>query len=196
MKLTRLGAGAAFDAAVIAWDLHPEWNELGTFCRWNETVHLFTLLGESDSLPASWKQRAAERAEGYRNRARPADRLSSPVLQNGDILPLCMEPEFESILTYDERAARIALEVTGRASGWPGGWGPGGSRRPAEEVMRPAVDCVPRSAPVRRMIRGNWRTAKNEWGEYVLRTIANDPRFRQSLAEHPIVNRLCEVCPA
>ena len=36
-----LNTGPAFDAAVVAWDLVPEWNADGDFCRWRETLNLY-----------------------------------------------------------------------------------------------------------------------------------------------------------
>ncbi len=80
MKLARLGAGTRFDAAIIAWDLQPEWNGLGTFCRWEETKRLHTLIAESRVLPDSWRSFAAARRDDYLARAEPSQRLQVPQL--------------------------------------------------------------------------------------------------------------------
>lgn len=193
MKMRRYGAGSVFHSAIVAWDLHPEWNELGTFCRWDETVRLCDLLARSRALPEHWRSQAAARAADYNQRGTPSERRSLPRLVDGVILPLCMEPEFEALLTSREVATLRALGFSSRPSGWPSGWGPGATRRPAEEVLRVAVECVPRASPARRRVRGSWRGNKNEWGEYILRQLLADADGREAIRRHPMVERLADM---
>jgi hypothetical protein len=193
MKLARLGAGISFDAAVVAWDLHPKWNVDGAFCRWDETVRLLDCLSKSTSLPDSWRSACAARHSAYIARPTPSDRASGPALSPGSVLPLCMDPEFEALLTVDERAVMKALGVAKRPSGWPSGWGAGGARRPGDDVLRRAIDSLPRESQVRRRVRGTWRQNKGAWGELLLREIVSDPAGRDGLAAHPVVTRFTEL---
>jgi hypothetical protein len=119
MKLARLGAGTVFDAAVVAWDLHPRWNPAGSYCRWDETVQLLDCLAASSALPGNWQSRCAERAREYRARTLPSDRLGPPSIEHGVVLPCCMDPEFESLLAADEAGVLRALRLTARPDGWP-----------------------------------------------------------------------------
>lgn len=195
MKLVRLGAGSVFDAAVVAWDLHPAWNALGMFCRWEETVRLYELLAGSASLPGNWRAHANARLADYRGRNAPSARAAAPQLAPGVVQVLCMDPEFESLLAVDETGVRRALGFNTRPPNWPTAWGVGSTRRPSEDVLRPAVQCVPRASPVRRRIRGGWREHKGEWGEYILRQLLADNATAATIRSHPIVQRLSEVCP-
>lgn len=195
MKLRRLGAGTAFDAAVVAWDLHPAWNALGVFCRWEETVRLYELLADSVALPGEWRAQASARLAEYRGRKLPSARAATPRLAPGVVQVLCMDPEFESLLAVDETGVRRALGFATRPPNWPTAWGIGGTRRPSEDVLRPAVQCVPRASPVRRRIRGGWRERKGEWGEYILRQLLADNATAATVRSHPIARRLSDVCP-
>jgi hypothetical protein len=194
MKLVRLGAGRTFDAAVVAWDLHPAWSSLGVFCRWDESVRMYELLAGSQVLPDDWRRQARARLQDYQARHSPSMRPRSPRMEPGMVHLLCMDPEFESVLSVDERAVRRALGLNSRPSGWPTGWGVGGTRRPSEEVLRPAVQCLPRTSPVRRRIRGGWRERKGEWGEYILRQLLADASTATAVQSHPIAERLAEIC--
>jgi hypothetical protein len=193
MKLVRLGAGTSFDAAVVAWDLHPKWNETDDFCRWDETVRLLDCLGRSDKLPDAWRGACSARADDYLSRSQPGDRAHAPAFEPGAVLPLCMDPEFESLLTADEGATMRALGMSTRPSGWPRGWGVGGTRRPGDEVIRRAVDCLPRNSEVRRRVRGKWRQNKAAWGEYIVRQLLSDVAGRSAVKEHPLTRRLAEL---
>lgn len=194
MKLRRLGAGTAFDAAVVAWDLYPEWNELGAFCRWEECVRLLECVASSEALPNNWREAAAAKANDYAERAVPSARTSLPQIAAGTILPLCMDPEFEALLTASEDAALRALKLSTKPAGWPSsGWGIGGAQRPSEDLVRRAIGSLPRDNPARRQIRGGWRENKNEWGEYILRSLLKDPAGHDVLKRHPICRRLAEL---
>lgn len=196
MKLARLGAGTHFDAAIVAWDLHPKWNVDGPFCRWDETVKLLQCLSRSESLPDNWRSACAERHGAYAARRRPSDRPNAPALAPGSVLPLCMDPEFESVLTADERAVMRALGVATRPARWPSGWGAGGTRRPGDDVLRQAIDSLPRQSEVRRKVRGSWRQNKGAWGELLLRNMLDDAAGREGLAAHPVVTRFAELTSA
>ncbi len=193
LKLKRFGAGEKFDAAVVAWDLHPAWNELGVFCRWRETVRLLECLAASRALPQNWCRAAAAKVADYKKRPKSNQRPGPPRLTDGAVLPLCMEPEFEALLTANEEAVLRVLGLGSRPSGWPSGWGIGGTRRPSEEVMRVAIGSIPVQSTIRRQVRGGWREKKNEWGEYILRGLLQDSTGRGVLANHPISRRLSEL---
>jgi hypothetical protein len=193
-KLQRYGAGTAFDAAIVAWDLHPEWNELGDFCRWRETVRLFECLAASQALPTGWREAAAAKAAEYAQRSSPGARVSPPHIAPGTILPLCMDPEFETLLTASEDAALRALRLASPPKGWPtSGWGIGATRRPSEDVLRLAIRSLPADSSVRRQVRGGWRDNKNEWGEFLLRGLLGDQTGRDAVHSHPICRRLAEL---
>ena len=59
--MVRMMAREPFDAAVVAWDLVPRWNPLGSYCRWDETLDFYRLLSESECLPEPWKRQAGKR---------------------------------------------------------------------------------------------------------------------------------------
>lgn len=187
-----------FDAAVVAWDLMPAWNPRGSYCRWEETLSLYRFLAESRALPDLWKERAAGRYDELSNRGRPSQRLRPPVLQPGMVLPVCMEPMFESLLIQDEAAVKRALGIQGRnVSGWPGrGWGDLQERRPDENVLAPAIRAVSRLRPkpqVCRAVGGDLKTRKDEWGELLLRRMLRDEQARSRILAHPIPRRLAEL---
>ncbi len=187
-----------FDAAVVAWDLVPAWNPQGEFCRWNETVDLYRFLAESDCLPAAWKEKARRRFEDLSRRHSPASRSGPPALEPGMVLPLCMEPMFETLLVQDEAAARRALGVSGRAiHGWPRqGWGDPQERHPDDRVLAPAIRSLQRLRPRPRIlgtVRGDMRTNKDGWGEYLLRQMLGDERARPLILSHALSRRLSEA---
>lgn len=188
-----------FDAAVVAWDLHPQWNANADYCRWDETVRLYRLLAESQSpsFPEAWKLQARQRFEDLSQRPRPGMRSGPPRLGLGTVFALCMEPMFESLLTRDESAARRALGLAGRRiPGWPTGWGPAAERRPDENILKPAILALGRMRPkpeVLRQVRGDLRTNKDGWGELLLRRLLEDPEARSQVLSHPLARRLSEL---
>lgn len=158
----------ATDAIVIAWDLEPV-DPDHRRCAFDEKLGLYKGIAESALLAdTSWALDAAARAAVLALRAgtTPAG-ASLSRLQPGTVLALCMEPMFEGLLVHDGRAVRDALGLSAYPSGWPSGWG-GAERDPSKRLMAPAIDLMraqrPR-APVRRLIRDNWRNAKDEWGD-------------------------------
>jgi hypothetical protein len=194
-KMMRLGAGRTFDAAVVAWDLYPAWNGLDSFCRWRETLKLYEHLSESSLLPRQWRESAATRFSEMRSRNEPSARISPPTLRPGSVLPLCMDPEFEGLLTADESGLKRVLGISGRPDGWPRRWNQAGMRQPGDRLLGPAVDSLPRSHWARRQIRGRWRQRKNDWGELVLRSLLADEDAAQILLTHPVCQRLREIVP-
>lgn len=188
----------SFEIAVVAWDLVPAWNPAGSFCRWEETLKLYRYLARSKVLPPPWKEQAVKRYKELSQRNTPSDRARPPALQPGMVLPLCMEPMFESVLVLDEAAAKRALGVQGRSvSTWPNqGWGDLRERRPDENVLAPAIRAVSRLRPklqACRVVGGDLKTKKNEWGEYLLRRMLNDERVRTRVLGHPLSKRLSEL---
>jgi hypothetical protein len=194
--IARVGAGTRFDAAVVAWDVLPRWDDLPAPCRWQEQVRLYTYLAESEALPVEWRENARARLTDYANRSQPSDRAAGPTLSRGAILPLCMDPEFESALVGSEAAIKRVLGVTGPVRDWPTGWGRPGVR--SEDLLRKAIVAVSRhrrDCDGWRTVRGLWRDKKNEWDEYLVRGLLNDEPGRRLLLQHPILTRLAEVAP-
>jgi hypothetical protein len=109
-----------------------------------------------------------------------------------------MEPVFEGMLTQDEQVVKRALGVEGRqVRDWPRrGWGEAQERRPDLRVLTPAIQAVraikPKH-PLLRQIRGDMRTHKAEWGEFLTRKLLDDDQARSLLLEHPIARRLREL---
>jgi hypothetical protein len=196
--MARVLARDPFDVAVIAWDLVPAWNPQEEYCRWIETCDLYRFLGQSDSLPELWRDRARRRFQELSQRPVPSARQRLPPLERGMVLPVCMEPVFEGMLTQDEQAVRRALRIEGRnVRGWPRrGWGDPRERRPDLNVLAPAIQALralqPRH-PLFRQVRGDMRTHKAEWGELLTRKLLEDGQARSLLLEHPIARRLSEL---
>lgn len=196
--MTRMLKLHAFDAAVVAWDLVPAWNPEGSFCRWVETLSLYRFLADSKALPDVWKDQASRRYEEMSRRRTPGERLRPPALHSGMVLPVCMEPMFESVLVQEEAAIRRALGLQGRnVPGWPRqGWGDLRERRPDTNVLAPAILALSRMKPKLqsyRMIGGDLKTRKNEWGEYLLRRLLDDEQARPLILDHPLSKRLAEL---
>jgi hypothetical protein len=188
----------AFEVAVVAWDLVPAWNPDDSFCRWEETLKLYRFLAGSNVLPEVWKEQAATRYKELSRRRLPGDRSRPPALRPGMVLPVCMEPMFESVLVQDEAAVRRVLGIQGRSiSDWPSqGWGDLRERRPDENILAPAIRAVSRVRPklqACRIVGGDLKTKKNEWGEYLFRRMLSDSRVRPGLLDHPISRRLVEL---
>lgn len=187
-----------YDVAVVAWDLIPAWNPRESYCRWEETLSLYRFLAGSRILPDFWKERAAKRYDELCSRDVPNERRRPPILQPGIVLPVCMEPMFESLLVQDEAAVRRALGIQGRnVGGWPGrGWGDPQERRPDENILAPAIRAVSRLRPnpqVCRIVGGDLKTKKDEWGELLLRKLLKDGHVRSQILAHPIPRRLAEL---
>lgn len=186
-----------FDAALVAWDLVPAWEPAGEYCRWNETIDLYRFLGRSEVLPESWRDKARRRFTELTSRNRPGVRSGPPMLEHGMILAICMEPMFESLLVQDERSVRRALEVKQTPPDWPSrGWGDPHERQPDQRVLAPAVLSIRRMRPAPRyvsQVRGDMKTNKDGWDEYILRRLVQDPRGRQIILNHPLSLRLRDL---
>lgn len=186
-----------FDAAIVAWDLVPRWNPQGEFCRWDETLNLYRFLKDSRCLPELWTGQAERRYREMSSRKKPSLRPGVPALERGMVLPLCMEPMFEALLTQDEAAARRALGLARRVKGWPSkGWGDASVRHPDAEVLGPAIRAATRVRPklqVTRRVPGDMRTNKDGWGEFLLRKLLDDQQARSRVVTHPICVRLKEL---
>lgn len=186
--------GGGIDVAIVAWDLLPPWDPAAETCRWNECVDLYKHLSRSEVLPDTWRGNAASRYEELSARPSPATRRRVPRPKPASVLTVCMEPMFEAVLLACEQGVRRALGVEGqRVPGWPRWSGAGGIDR---SVIQPAVRAAgalrPRSSVFRR-IRGDFRTAKHEWAEYLLRELLDDEDCRERVVESPICRRLIEV---
>lgn len=192
----KLGDPPVFDAAIVAWDLVPAWNPQAAGCRWEETLRLYEGLARSVRLPAIWREQSAQRLNELRSRPTPSARPQIPRLVPGLVLPLCMDPMFESLLVQHEGAARRALGVFGRpVDGWPDGWGDPRARRPDQSPLGVAVNAVKRLRPAvdcARKVPGDMRTNKDGWGEWMLRNLFLDEQSAL-LHSHPIAERLREI---
>lgn len=189
--------GDGIDVAVAAWDLLPPWDPAANACRWNECLNLYRHLSRSDVLPDEWRDDAASRYSELRARPSPGARVQAPGARPNSVLAVCMEPMFEAILTACEAGVRRALGVEGRGiRDWPP-WSDHGEidRR----VIQPALSAARAVRPtpaVFRQIRGDFRTAKHEWAEYLLRELFADERCRDQLVRTSFCQRLIEVIGA
>lgn len=195
--MVRVLARNPFDVAVVAWDLVPAWNPHGSFCRWIETVDLYRFLSASPYLSEIWREKARQRLRDLSERATPGARQRLPRLEPGMVLPVCMEPLFEGLLVQDERAIKRALGVKREPKDWPrDGWSDANERRPDLNVLAPAITVLRRVRPaleIFRKIRGDMKTHKNEWGEFLLRELLDDDQARSLILSHPISKRLSEL---
>jgi hypothetical protein len=124
--------------------------------------------------------------------------LKVALFVEGSTAPLPMEPMFESVLVQDEAVARRAFGIRGRnVPDWPSqGWGDLRERRPDENILAPAIRAISRVRPklqAHRLIGGDLKTKKNEWGEYLLRRMLSDEHARLKVLEHPLSKRLAEL---
>jgi len=199
--IARTHRARPFDAAIVAWDLSPAWNSGGTFCRRHEVQRCYELLSQSANLPQPWRDAALAALDDVTNRARTAQRR--PPLARHQILAVCMEPMFESLLCQDEGSIRRALDLAGqpRPNGWPtNGWGDPTFLQPDTRLLGRAIAAYrsTRHAPrpvVLRQIRGDYRTAKDAWAAHLLARMLQDPAARPVIEAHPLIQRLREWCP-
>jgi hypothetical protein len=184
----------SFDAAVVAWDLVPPWHADGEYCRWKETVDFYRFLGQSTVLPNVWRERARARFSELEHRAQPGIRSGPPLVERGTILPVCMEPMFESLLVQDERCVKKALNVKQTPAGWPtSGWGDPNERQPDQRLLARAILSIKSIRPQPsyvKQIRGDMRTNKDGWDEYILRRLLMHEDCRTKIENHPISIRL------
>lgn len=195
-----------FDAVVLAWDLLPPWLDgVDTEeepCRWQETVRLYRHLSMSNELPAEWKEEAERRLVELEGRPSPSTRIGPMRPRHNTITPICMEPDFESVLAQDEAALRRALGIEGqrveRWPPWPHRTSHTWRRNKADGLIGKAIEAVrhPRVKNPPRVCSQflGWRENKSEWGAYLLEALLQDGRSR--CREHALIQRLVEVLGA
>lgn len=188
-----------FDAAVIAWDLRPPWNPEIKYCRWQETLDLYRYLSRGEGLPAPWRQRAKQRLGELEARRSPSARSRVPRLARYEILGLCMDPMFESLLVQDEAAVKRALGLGGNVPGWPSqGWRDPDEHQPDIRLLAPAIEAARSMKPGPKVIagvRGSLRMNKDGWGEFLLKRLLADATARAQVLAHPLSRRLSEIGP-
>lgn len=195
--LDRQLQAARSDAALVAWDLQPPWDPDAQRCRWQETLDLYRLLGDSTVLKDPWRARARLRFAALRARSRPNERLRPHQLAHGEVGVVCMEPMFEALL-QDERGVLKALGLPRAPPEWPTRWQRAGLRDPDRALLAPAILAAKRSNKHDRIIEkigGDMKTCKNEWGAYLLESLLAGKATRQRLVAHPLARRLRELLP-
>ncbi|WP_413600612.1 hypothetical protein [Curtobacterium sp. Curtsp57] len=193
--LVRKQSEIGFDAAVVAWDLHPRWNPTAEYCRWQETLDVYRGLAESNVLAASWKSVAKARLEELESREIPAARPGISSLRPGMVQVLCMDRMFESlIIDAGSQALKRALSVDGeQVPRWPNLNKAG---RQHDELLNIAIDAVRAIRPKRRAVhrvRQGFLVEKHEWASLILRNMLAVPGDSAALRSHPIPSRLAEV---
>jgi hypothetical protein len=140
-----------------------------------------------------WKNWASDRYQELLNRGNRR-RVGPLRMTRGAIHAVCMEPTFESILLICESIVRRLFGVRdSRRIGWPS-WDITGER--PENVIQDSIMSAKKIRPVPKVFRivyGDMKTAKNDWGERILREMLNDPECLEQLREHPTSRRLREV---
>ena len=192
----RLKSGS-FDAAIVAWDLQPPWDRDVQRCRWQETLDLYRLLGQSPHLSEPWRTRARKRHEALKLRPTPATRSHPYKLERGEIGAICMEPMFEALL-QDEPGVLAGLGLTRSTAGWPRGWKDSTLQDPDRALLKPAILAAQRSRKRHRIvdqIGGDMKTCKNEWGAYLLDSLLSSDATLSRLLRRPLARRLREVLP-
>lgn len=190
-KLTEL----RFDAAVVAWDLHPRWNPTAAYCRWEETLDLYRGVAASRVLSENWTALAQARLDDLEARAVPSARASRTPLIPGAIQALCMDRMFESlVIDTGASALRRALEVDGeQVPKWPN---LGRSGRQHDELLGMAIEAARALRPKRKTahkIRQGFLIEKHGWASLVLRNMLEVPEDAAALRVHPIAVRLAEI---
>ncbi len=102
-----------------------------------------------------------------------------------------MEPTFESLLVVCEETIKRTLGVKDRGRvKWPN-WDK--HRQRPEDLLQLAIkaaqDVHPKPRAVTR-VWGDMKTAKHEWGEYLLRHMIADEQCLEELKQHPTAARL------
>ena len=184
-----------FDAAVVAWDLFPRWDQSAPFCRWQETLDLYAGLARSEELGQIWRDCAQGRWLELSQRERPSARLGLTRLQPGMIQALCMDRMFETLLVdAGSSALRRALGIDGRrVQNWPN-FNTNGLKH--DDLLGMIVEIVRRLRPrptAAGRVRGGFRDAKHEWASEILSRLAEDADDKEALRSHPIIRRLAEV---
>lgn len=197
----RHGLDPERDALVIAWDLEPV-DRGQRRCAWDEKLGVYRGLAGSP-LPAlqhtRWARSAAENAAALERRRglEPAG-ISHSTLRPGAVLAVCMEPMFEGLIAQDGRAVRRAMGLDRDPPGWPATRRWPDDRDPSTNLLAAAVDAMRELRPhaaVRKLIRAIYDEAKDEWCEYLLRRLLEDPQQAASIRAHPIARRIAHILP-
>lgn len=192
MHLARLYRREPFDSVVVAWDLIPKWNTHAKSCRWQETLEFYRQMATSEFVPDIFRTGLRDRSRELHARPAPSARSRPVRLGKGSILTVIMEPMFE-ILFAEERVVRKALGTTNqkRPAKWPKGWG-NVQQNPDKSLIAPAIASAKSERPplkIFKRIRGDYITAKDEWGYELLRTALTE---QGSMPERAILDRLSE----
>jgi len=180
-----------FDAAVVAWDLQPPWDPEATPCRWQETLWLYEALASNSSLPPIWQRWARDRITELRARDVPSERASVPVLQEGAVLAVCMDPMFEGLMRHEDGVRHTLGLRAKQVKNWPTGWNTAKNpKRLLQKAIVAARDVRPMPDLVRK-IRGDMETAAHEWGCTFL-TPTNKVLLDHARS-HPIAARLRQL---
>lgn len=173
----------SFDAVVVAWDLAPPWDTSAPGCRWQETLSIYDNIQKRKRIPDPFLSWASGRYMELKARKNPSARTALPKLEKGSIWPVCMEPEFESLLISDEKALKRAVGLSGvQARNWP-------SRKINQNKRFLAEAIVAASQDIKKRIRGDWRTNQYGWCEYLVKQLAAESYW----ASHQVVLRLREI---
>lgn len=190
------------DALIVAWDLEPV-DKGQTRCAWREKLGLYRGLADSKQLllcGTAWARDAASRAAALEGlKGQPPDGASRSRLVPGSVLGVCMEPMFEGLLAHDGRAIRQAMGLESDPPRWPPNkrWN-SDERDPSTNLLAASVDAMRDLRPpakIRRIIRAIYDEAKDEWCEYLLRKLFEDPGQAAIIRSHPIARRLLGVMP-
>lgn len=191
--LLRMFQRKPFDAALVLWDLCPPWLPEAALCRWKETISLYAHMEQRHRLPAPFQSWVSQRHHELTHRPSAKQRRAPVKLTDGAIVPVCMEPEFESWLLQDEAALRAVLGLTGQqVKKWPT-LPKENSQRRKRHLTQAICAAQSASTEICKKIRGDWRTNQPGWTTYLCRSLAS--RSSDQWAAHPLARRLKEVLP-
>ncbi len=183
----------AFDAAVVAWDLLPPLHGVDlSRCRRQEVQWLMERLRESTELPVEWKKNVGEWLSNTRKL-----KAIGPAIRRGEIRPLCMDPEFESVLLI-QKEIRAILGMNQKAckkgAKWPRQWSIE-NQGDGKRILQAAIDAAKQTNSSNQFpVRGTMtETAPNEWSEWFLRRMRQRNEIVEDLRSHPIVRRVADL---
>ncbi len=183
-----------FDAAVVLWDLHPQWNKNATMCRWTETIDLYKYLKDRALLPKEFQDWVQQRYTDLSQRSFPSQRATPVQLTKGAIVPICMEPEFENWLLHDERALKEALDLKGkRAKNWSKIKLPAQPQRRKVHLAEAILAAQAARSPITKKVHDDWERNQLGWTQFLVRSLAS--QSSKKWASHPLARRLKEVIP-
>jgi len=124
-RLGHRGSPETFDEALWRNLLNQDpktWDPEATPCRWQETLWLYEALASNSSLPPIWQRWARDRITELRARDVPSERASVPVLQEGAVLAVCMDPMFEGLMRHEDGVRHTLGLRAKQVKNWPTGW--------------------------------------------------------------------------